>query len=273
MLRSISAKPSAPDRFARRWRRFKLLLSRRLSPERIFILSFAGVILSGGLLLSLPFSSAAAPLPWVDALFQSASAVCVTGLATVDVGRDLSSTGQVILIFLFQVGGLGILTFSAVFFVMLGQGLASKERDIMQSAFLHSPRKDLAPILKFVFLSTFLYEGAGTLLLWARFALDFPWREALFKAVFHAVSAFNNAGFSLFSDNLMAYQGDWIVNLTMMGLIVAGGIGFIVHYELHLRFFGKLRRLSAHTKIVLVATVVLILGGAAMFLFSKISAF
>jgi trk system potassium uptake protein TrkH len=236
-----------------------------MSPERLFILSFAGVILIGGGLLRLPLSAANAPLPWIDALFQSASAVCVTGLATVEVGRDLSLAGQTILITLFQVGGLGILTFSAVFFVLLGHGLASKERDIVQSVFLYSPRRDLGPILKFVFLSTFVYEGAGTLLLWARFSLDFPWHEALFKAAFHAISAFNNAGFSLFSDSLVSYQGDLIVNLTFMGLIVAGGIGFIVHYELHMRLFGSQRSLSAHTKVVLVATGVLIGGGALLF--------
>jgi trk system potassium uptake protein TrkH len=265
MSQPIFSKRSPSARLPIRWGRLKLWLSRHLSPERLFILSFAGVILSGGVLLRLPVSAAGTPLPWIDALFQSASAVCVTGLATIDVGQTLSPGGQAILIFLFQVGGLGILTFSAVFFAMLGHGLASKERDIMQSVFLHSPRRDLAPILKFVFLSTFLYEAAGTLLLWARFSLDFPWSEALFKAVFHAVSAFNNAGFSLFSDNMLSYQGDWIVNLTMMSLIVSGGIGFIVHYELHMRFFGKQRRLSVHTKVVLVATGVLIAGGAALF--------
>ncbi len=248
-----------------KWRRLRLYLSRHLSPERLFILSFAGLILFGGLLLRLPFSAAGAPLPWIDALFQSASAVCVTGLATIDVGQDLSLAGQAVLIALFQVGGLGILTFSAVFFVMLGHGLASKERDIVQSVFLYSPRRDLAPILKFVFLSTFLYEGAGTLLLWARFSQDAPWSEALYTAAFHAISAFNNAGFSLFSDSLVSYQGDLIVNLTFMGLIVAGGIGFIVHYELHMRVFGKARRLSVHTKVVLAATGALIAGGAVLF--------
>jgi trk system potassium uptake protein len=244
---------------------FGLFASRHLSPERIFILSFGGVILTGALLLWLPFSAGTAPLPWVDALFQSASAVCVTGLATIDVGRDLSTTGQIMLILLFQVGGLGILTFSAVFFVLLGRNLASKEHDIMQSVFVSAPRRDIVSILKFVLLSTFFYEGAGALALWIRFAQDFPPREALFKAVFHAVSAFNNAGFSLFSDNLVSYQGDLIVNLTMMGLIVAGGIGFIVHYELHHLFFGKQKKLSVHTKVVLISTGVLITAGAALF--------
>ena len=243
----------------------RLFVSRHLSPERIFILSFAGVIFAGAFLLWLPFSAAQHPLPWVDALFQSASAVCVTGLASIEISRDLSRAGQIVLIFLFQVGGLGILTFSAVFFVILGRGLASKEHDIMQSVFLYAPRRDLASILKFIFLSTFLYEGVGTLVLWARFSQDFPWSEALYKAVFHAISAFNNCGFSLFSDSFVSYQGDPIVNLTVMGLIVAGGIGFIVHYELHLRVFGKQRRLSLHTKVVLIASGLLIVVGAVLF--------
>ena len=247
------------------WWHLRLALSRHLSPERLFILSFAGVILLGGLLLRLPFAAAKTPLPWIDALFQSASAVCVTGLTTINIGEDLGLTGQVILILLFQAGGLGILTFSAVFFVILGRGLASKEHEIMQSVFLYAPRRDLASILKFVFLSTFLYEGAGTLLLWARFSQDFPWGEALYRAVFHSISAFNNCGFSLFSDSLVSYQGDLMINLTVMGLIVAGSIGFIVHYELHMRIFGKQRRLSVHTKVVLTATGVLIAGGALMF--------
>jgi trk system potassium uptake protein TrkH len=265
MNKAIIPRSKASDQRSEKWRRLRRSLSAHLSPERIFILSFAGLILFGGLLLRLPFSAAGVPLSWIDALFQSASAVCVTGLTAIDVGQDLSTAGQVLLIFLFQVGGLGILTFSAVFFVMLGHGLASKERDIVQSVFLYSPRRDLAPILKFVFLSTFLYEGLGTLLLWARFSQDAPWSKALYKAAFHAISAFNNAGFSLFSDNLVSYQGDPIVNLTFMGLIVAGGIGFIVHYELHLRIFGRARRLSLHTKVVLIATGVLIAGGALLF--------
>ena len=116
-----------------------LSVARHLSPERIFILSFAAVILAGAVLLWLPVLAAQNPLPWIDALFQSASAVCVTGLATIDVGRDLSRGGQVVLIALFQVGGLGILTFSTIFFMLLGRSLASKEQDIIQSAFLYAP--------------------------------------------------------------------------------------------------------------------------------------
>lgn len=239
--------------------------SRHLSPERLFILSFAGVILAGSLLLRLPCASAAARVGWVDAVFQSTSAVCVTGLASIDVGRDLSTAGQVVLVLLFQVGGLGILTFSAAFFVILGHGLGSKERDVMQSTFLHAPRRDLAPILRFVLVSTFAFEAVGALLLWLAFARDYPWGEALYKAVFHAVSAFNNCGFSLFADSLTSYQGDALVNLTVIGLVLAGGIGFVVHYELHQRLTGRRRRLSLHTRLVLVVSAVLVAGGAVLF--------
>jgi trk system potassium uptake protein TrkH len=242
-----------------------LSVARHLSPERIFILSFAAVILAGAVLLWLPFSASQKPLPWIDALFQSASAVCVTGLATIDVGRDLSRVGQVVLIALFQVGGLGILTFSTIFFMLLGRSLASKEQDIIQSAFLYAPRRDLASVIKFVIFSTLMYESAGTVVLWLRFCWDFPPAEALYIAVFHAVSAFNNCGFSLFSNNLVAYQGDLVVNAVMMGLIVAGGLGFIVHYELHMRIFGGQRRLSVHTRLVLIVTAILIGGGALLF--------
>ncbi len=124
-----------------------VLIARILSPERIFILSFAGVILAGTLFLYLPFSSTKG-LSFVDALFMSASAVCVTGLAVIDVGQDLTFAGQVITIILFQVGGLGIITFSAFLFGMMGRGISFKGREIVQSTLLHTPRRDFFVILQ-----------------------------------------------------------------------------------------------------------------------------
>lgn len=238
-----------------------------MPPERLFLLSFALLILAGALVLWLP---AAAPagrrLAFLDALFSSASAVCVTGLAVVDIGRDLSLFGQVATLVLFQLGGLGILTFSAVLFLLMGRGIATREQDILQSVFLNAPRRDLAGVLRFVILSTFAFEAAGAAILWARFGFDFPAGEALYVAVYHAVSAFNNCGYGLFSDSLAGYRGDPVVNLTVMALIVSGGIGFIVIYELRERFRGRIRRLSLHTRFVLTATALLIAGGAAAFL-------
>jgi trk system potassium uptake protein TrkH len=247
--------------------RIKNFFSRHLSPTRIFVLSFAGVILTGGILLWFPFSAGKDPLRFVDALFTSTSAVCVTGLVVIDTGKDLSVVGQVITMFLIQTGGLGIITFSTVFFVLMGRGISFKGREIVQSTFLHTPRRDFLVIAKSVLWFTFITETIGAFFLCVRFSQDFPIGMAIYQAVFHAISAFNNAGFSLFSDNLVGYQGDLIVNLTVMGLIVHGGIGFIVQYEVVSWLKGVQKRLSAHTKIVIITTAVLILSGACLFYF------
>ena len=245
--------------------KIKTFFSRHFSPARIFVLSFAAVILTGGILLWFPFSATKDHLRFVDALFSSTSAVCVTGLVVIDIGKDLTTLGQVITIFLFQIGGLGIITFSTVFFVLMGRGISFKGREIVQSTFLHTPRRDFIVIAKAVLWFTLITEFIGTLFLFIRFSRDFPPGTALYHAVYNAISAFNNCGYSLFSDNLMGYQGDVIVNLTVMGLIVQGGIGFIVQYEVVSWLKGVQKRLSAHTKIVIVTTTLLILSGAFLF--------
>jgi trk system potassium uptake protein TrkH len=245
--------------------KIKNFISRHLSPTRIFALSFAAVILSGAILLKLPFSAAHGPLRFVDALFTSTSSVCVTGLIVVDTGKDLSIIGQVIGLVLIQVGGLGIITFSTIFFVIMGRGISFKGREIVQTTFLHTPTRDFVMILKAVLSFTFISEALGTIFLFIRFSLDFPIGMALYRALYHAVSAFNNAGFSLFSDSLIGYQGDPIVNLTVMGLIVHGGIGFIVQYEILSKLRGSQKKLSVHTRMVIIATAILILSGAILF--------
>ena len=245
--------------------RTRISISKRLTPPRIFIASFALLILAGAILLRLPFAAGRAPLSFVDALFSSASAVCVTGLAVIDIGKDLSFSGQIVTLVLFQIGGLGIITFSVIIFGMMGRGVSFKEREIVQSTFLHTPRRDFIVIAKGVLRLTFLIETLGTGLLFIRFAQDYPPATAFFHALYNAVSAFNNCGYSLFSDNLMAYRGDWIVNLTVMGLIVLGGMGFIVQLEVIARLRGRQKRFSLHAKIVLLTTGILIVAGAALF--------
>jgi trk system potassium uptake protein TrkH len=247
--------------------RIKNFISRHLSPARIFILSFGGVILIGAFLLWLPFSASKGQLRFIDALFTSASAVCVTGLVVVDNGKDLSLLGQVITIFLFQIGGLGIITFSTIFFILMGRGISFKGREIVQSTFLHTRRRDFFVILKSVFFYTLVFESIGTFLLFIRFSRDFPAGTAFYQAIYHAISAFNNCGFSLFSDSLMHYQGDLLVNLTVMGLLVIGGIGFIVQYEVFSKWKGVQKRLSVHSRMVLITTAVLIFTGAFFFYF------
>ena len=250
----------------------RTFVARQLPPGRIFIFSFAAVILAGAFLLWLPFSASRGQLTFVDALFTSASAVCITGLVTIDLGTDLSFTGQVISLFLFQIGGLGIITFSVVFFGMMGRGVSFKGREIVQSTFLHTPRRDFLIVMKWVLLSTFFIEGLGTLLLFIRFSHDFPMGRALYQALYHAISAFNNCGYSLFADSLMRYQADWAVNLIIMTLILLGGIGFIVQYEIAALLRGRIKKISAHARIVLVMTAFLIISGAAFFYLFEMNA-
>ena len=243
----------------------RTFLARQFSPARIFIFSFAVVILLGAILLWLPFSAGRNPISFVDALFTSASAVCVTGLTVLDLGRDLTFGGQIVTLFLFQVGGLGIITFSVVLFGLMGRSISFRGREIVQSTFLHTPRRDFIVIAKWVLLSTFIIEGMGTFFLFVRFSQDFSPGHAFYQALYHAVSAFNNCGYSLFSDNLAAYQSDVIVNLTVAGLIILGGIGFIVQYEVVSRLRGLQKKLSIHTRVVLMTTAILLLVGASFF--------
>jgi len=250
--------------------KIRTFFSRHFSPPRIFVLSFAGVILTGTILLSIPISAVQNPLRFIDALFTSPSAVCVTGLVVVDTGKDLSTIGQVITLFLIQIGGLGIITFSTVFFVLMGRGISFKGREIVQSTLLHTPRKDFLAIAKSVLWFTLVFESLGALLLFLRFFRDFSLGMAFYQAVYHAISAFNNAGFSLFSDSFIRYQGDLLVNLILMSLLIIGGIGFIVQYEVFERARGEQKKLSIHTRMVMITTVTLVLSGAILFyLFEK----
>jgi len=247
----------------------KTFFSRHLIPTRIFVFSFAAFIMLGTLALWLPLSARESNLRFVDALFTSASAVCVTGLAAVDIGKDLSLAGQLITLVLFQVGGLGIITFSIVLFTLMGRGISFKGREITQSAFLHTPKKDFNLIIKKVLRYTFIIESIGAFLLFLRFVQEFPVGQAFYHAVYNAVSAFNNCGYSLFPDSMMRYQSDILVNLTIMSLIILGGIGFIVLHEVIGKIRGTEKKLSLHTKIVLVTTAALILVGAACFYFME----
>ena len=253
--------------FSRNDPRKRGLLSPQLAPGQIFILSFAGLILAGAFLLWFPFSSSGEQLDFIDALFTSTSAVCVTGLAVLDIGKELSFAGQIITIFLFQIGGLGIITFSVFLFGIMGRGISFREREIVQTTFLHTPKLDFFLILKAVLVYTLIIESIGIISLFIRFSQEFPSGKAFYYAVYHAISAFNNCGYSLFSDNLMGYQGDWIINMTIMLLIIIGGIGFVVQHEVVSRFRSKRNRLSVHSKIVIYATVFLILSGAILFYF------
>jgi trk system potassium uptake protein TrkH len=248
-----------------------------LSSTGRLILSFALVILAGTAGLMAPFSTVdGAGLSAVDALFISTSAVCVTGLSSVDVGAFLSPLGQALLLLLVQVGGLGYLTFSTGLLLSFGGRSSLLSREAVASSFTSRGSGGLVRLLRTIFLSTIVLEAIGALVLTLRFTQlpGYTWGRAAWAGVFHSVSAFCNAGFSIFSkqpghegfENLTFFVADPVVNVTIMVLIVCGGLGFLVLDDLvdWVRARGQ-RRLCLHSKITFTATVVLIFGGAALF--------
>ncbi len=233
----------------------------RLSPFLYPILYFGVVILTGTFLLQAPFTHPGKVLGWVDALFTATSATCVTGLVVVDTGSFFNHWGQAILLVLIQCGGLGIMTFTGLFFYLLHRRVSVTDRVAVGQSLLHDPTFSLGKFLGAIVVLAFGAEAVGAVAL----HLAAPSSFTPFSALFHAVSAFCNAGFSLFPDSLSTWRGSWFINLVFMGLIVAGGLGFSVLMELLARFWaalnGKSRRLSWYSLIVLKTTVFLIVAG------------
>jgi len=247
---------------------FKKFTIRILTPERTLILSFLTIILIGTFLLSLPYAARTKPASFIDALFTATSAVCVTGLIVWDTGSFYSHFGQVVILILIQVGGLGIMTFSVFFYLLLGRSIGFRDRRIIQDTFSQFPIRNIYVLLKSVFLYTIVIEIVGALLLFIGWSNRFPRVTALYFSLFHAVSAFCNAGFSLFSDSFVGFQGNITINLTITSLIILGGIGFIVLKEIAesgLRGNPPLR-ISLHSKVVLTTTAALIIVGT-LFIF------
>jgi trk system potassium uptake protein TrkH len=239
------------------------------SPARTAIVAFALLIFTGTILLMLPVSSTGEPVGCVDALFTSTSAVCVTGLTVVDTGRTFSLFGQFIIMILIQFGGLGIMTMSTVFIMLAGKRPGLAGQIVVQDAFTHSRERNILSILKDVFLFTGVIEGVGIVIMFFIFLPENSVQRALFLSIFHSISAFCNAGFSIFSDSFVKYRENWALNLVICFLIISGGIGFLVLSELKRKFFVKhraLSRLSLHSKIVLSTTLILIVSGMVIIL-------
>jgi trk system potassium uptake protein TrkH len=202
--------------------------SKAFLPFWMPIWMFAGVILTGSLALSLDVSLAAPGISWVDALFTATSAVCVTGLTVVDTGGQFSRFGHCAILLLIQLGGLGIMTYTSLAVYLLGRRVSLTDRIAVGQSLLHDPSFHLGRFLLRVVLGALAVELFGAALLHLADPQGFP----PFAALFHAVSAFCNAGFSLFPDNLTAWRGHWGVNLVIMLLITLGGLGFYVLNEL-----------------------------------------
>lgn len=206
-----------------------------MTVSRSICLGFVAVILTGTVLLMMPFSTSSGHWNnWIVALFTSTSAVCVTGHVVVDTATYFSRTGQAIIMLLIQVGGLGYMTATTFLLLLLGRQFGLKDKIAIQQALDRKAMHGSTQILKSIIGATLVFEITGVFLLLWEFVPDVGWPKGLWFALFHSVSAWNNAGFSLFSDNLVGYQGNVIVNLTITGLIIFGGIGYEVIFEMYL---------------------------------------
>lgn len=217
------------------------------------------------MLLLLPFAHHGY-ISIVNALFTSTSAVCVTGLIVEDTAVNFTFAGQLIILFLIQIGGLGYMTLVTFLAVILNKKLNYNDRLILKESLNYTGMNGLVRFLKIVFIFTIVIEFIGSLILSIRFSFDMPLQKAIWFGIFHAISAFNNAGFSLFSNNLMNYRHDIIINLTIPILIILGGIGYLVLVELYYFLKYRILRISMNTKIVLIVTAILLVFGMVLLL-------
>ncbi|MEW6543307.1 MAG: TrkH family potassium uptake protein [Nitrospirota bacterium] len=238
------------------------LLTVRLLPGQIVALAGMAVILVGALLLMLPFATVpGAHLRFIDAVFTATSAVCVTGLVVLDTPKDFTTFGQVVIMLLIQLGGLGYSTMATLLLLAIGQRIGLRERMQMAEALSTIDLEGLVRFVKVIVLLTVSVEGIGALLLAVRFWADMDPASALYFGLFHSISAFNNAGFSLFSDSLIRYRSDLTVNLVVTTLIILGGIGFLVFRDVLDNLKGSRFRLQTHTKLAGLVTIILLVVG------------
>lgn len=242
---------------------FHIKMRSFFAPISLPIFFFLGAILIGATLLHSPFCCQGDVISWLDALFTATSAVCVTGLIVVDTGQEFTRTGQIVILALIQMGGLGIMTFTSLTFFLWKKRVTLTDRIAVGQSLLHNSDFHLGHFLIKIVTLILMIEFVGAVLLFFAAPQGFP----PFSALFHAVSAFCNAGFSLHSDSLMGYQSDWLVNLTIILLIILGGVGFAVLVEGKKIFLTRLRRpgeriqKSWHFTVVIQTSFFLIIAG------------
>ena len=236
---------------------------KRQSPARIIALGFAMVIFIGSILLILPCSvQEGVTVRYIDSLYTSTSAVCVTGLIVVDAGNTFTPLGQFFLGMLIQIGGLGVTAMGTGIIIAMRKKLNFKGRVLVQEAMNLDSRQGIVRFVKSIFITTIIFELVGALLSFTVFVKDFPPLKAAGVSLFHSVAAFNNSGFDILGDfqNLIPYQSNIMLNLVTSGLIIFGGIGFLVIRELWIKKF-RWRKLSMHAKIVISMSAALIVAG------------
>lgn len=243
---------------------FRLLrgVTLRLPPSGVLVVTYLVLIVIGGLLLGLPVATHGT-ISWSDALFTATSAVTVTGLVVVDTGGQFTLFGQIVIALLIQLGGLGIVTVGVLTLSILGLPIGLVHRRFLRSELNQTSMGDLLHLSLVILRVVLICELAGVVLLATVFVPEFGWGHGLWQAVFHAVSAFNNAGFGLFPDSLSRWVTDPVVNITIMTLFVIGGLGFVVLADVI--EFRSWNRCSIHTKLMLAGTAIIGLISVVLF--------
>lgn len=231
-----------------------------MSPPQVLALTFLAAIFAGAALLSLPISTIE-PISIIDALFTATSATTVTGLVVVSTGNDFTMFGQFIIMILMQIGGLGLMTFAILIILLLGKRIGLRGRILIQQSFNQYSLGGMIRLVRVLLIFAFSIEILAAGILAIRWVPEYGWTYGLFTSAFHSISAFNNAGFSLWDDSLSAYVGDPTVNVLITFLFISGGIGFTVLYDIWKS--KNFRTLTLHSKVMLVGT--LIVNLAAMF--------
>lgn len=256
--------------------RIPVTKKRALNPVQILSIGFAAVILTGGLILSLPISSQSGEFTnFLDSVFTATSAVCVTGLVTIDTGSHWNYFGKTIIAILIELGGLGFMSVTTLVALVIGKKITLKERLVMQEAYNAQNLQGIIRLVKYILIFTFGVQMTAALVLMTQFIPEFGIGKGIYYGIWHAISAFCNAGFDLFGNevtgkfqSLTLRNTNKIVLLTLGNLIVVGGLGFSVWLELwkNRKKPKMLKRLSLHAKVVLLITGILIFGGALVFL-------
>lgn len=241
-------------------------MKKQMRPGRIIALGFLTIILIGAVLLALPISwKANASVSFLDALFTSTSAVCVTGLSTFDAGSVLSPFGQIVLALLIQLGGLGFVSLSIGVVMMTGHKVFLNQQNLVKEALNYGSMSGISTLVKSVLVTTLIIEGVGALTLFPIFLKEYPFVKALGMSFFHSISSFNNAGFDIFGrgDSMISCNDNVPLIIITSLLIIFGGIGYLVIKEV--TFKRKFKAFSLHTKIVLTVTASLLIVGTVLF--------
>lgn len=237
------------------------MIEKKLNPPTVLALGFASLILLGAILLNLPIASKSGEsVGFINAFFTSSSAVCVTGLVVKNTAEQWTNFGHIVIISLIQMGGLGFMTMATIVALLLGKKITFKDRLVIKEQLNQETMTGLVKLTKYVIAATFFIEGVGAIILSTKFIPMYGIGKGTWFSVFHAISAFCNAGFDLMGSSLEPHVGDLTLNLTLAALVIIGGLGFTVYIDISKN--RKFSRLRVHSKLVIVMTIFLLVFGS-----------